>query len=240
MPAKNASAELESRVPLGLTHLAQEKYLHDPKRSAMSIIDRQIQKKLAMKRGVKKKVKQTVERLFRMVSHRVFTGSDSKVARYTGSSRLGADESGRDMADGVSRYVKLPRDRGLLLNVVIVLGSRAKGSWKPSSDVDVTIIASNLPEQSEGFSLKKLLGVGSASMLSDRPLALGIEPSGCCSKQEFLKRLEALDIQALDALYYGIVLYDDGFWKEAKTKLREVEQRYKLDKAEMRMKLLPI
>ena len=112
-----------------------------------------------------------------------------------------------------------------------------KGSWKPTSDVDVTIISSNLPAQKDGFSIKKLIGIGSDSVLSDRPLSLGIEPSGCCSRSEFLKRIENLNVEALDALYYGLVIYDDGFWKEAKLKLKELETTYQLNESEMRKKL---
>jgi hypothetical protein len=34
-----------------------------------------------------------------------------------------------------------------------------------------------------------------------------------------------------------LVVYDDGFWKEAKLKLKELERKYQLDESEMRKKL---
>ncbi len=204
---------------------------------ALKIIDDQIQRKLAMKRGPRKKIKQAVERLFRYASYRVLNRPKVRVKPYDGSSMLGADEFKRDIADGIAKYVQLLRSRGLQIHTVIVLGSRVKGRWKPTSDVDVTIISSKLPPQKEGFSVRKLLGIGSGSVLSDKPLSLGIEPSGCCSKDEFIERIENLNVEALDALYYGLVFYDDGFWKKARQKLRETEQKYQLSRSEMRKKL---
>jgi hypothetical protein len=52
--------------------------------------------------------------------------------------------------------------------------------------------------------------------------------------------MERFDIQTLDALYYGMVLYDDGFWRQAKEKFQKLTQQYKLDEAEVKRKLLPV
>ncbi len=206
----------------------------------MRSIDAQIRKKLAMKRGIKKQIKVSLERLSKKVYRRFLYRSRIPLPEYDGTSSLGYDELGRDIARGVLKYIELLQARGLDINTAIVLGSRAKGCWKPSSDTDITIICSNLPEQKEGFLVNKFLGFKSSRLLSDRPLCLGIEPSGCCSKQEFLRRMEKFDIQVLDAFYYGRVFYDDGFWLEAKKKFSGIEKQYGLNEAEMKRKLRPI
>ncbi len=204
----------------------------------MHNVDAQVRKKLAMKSGKRKKLKAFIERLVNRVHRGFLCRTRIHVRQYDGTSCLGYDQFGRDVAHGVSKYIELLKSRGLHLDTVIVLGSRAKGFWKPSSDVDVTIIGSNIPRQREGFLANKILGLKSSRLLSDRPLCLGIEPSGCCSKQEFLRRMEKFDIQALDAIYYGIVFYDDGFWLETKRKFHEIEKMYGLNEAEIKEKLL--
>ncbi len=210
------------------------------KASMFREIDEQVQKKLAMKRGIKKRIKAFLERFGRWTCYRIPSSSRVHVKHYNGSSSLGADEFGRDIADGVSKYLELLRRRGLKINTFIVLGSRAKGSWKPTSDVDVTIIGDNLPAGEKNSTIKRLLSIEGSWLRCPRSLCLGIEPSGCCSKQEFLRRIEQFDIQALDALCYGVVVYDDGFWHEAKRKLRQLETDYGFAEAELKKKLLRV
>jgi len=212
----------------------------DSKAAMFHEIDEQVKSKLAMKRGVKKRIKVILEKLARRICYRILNASRVHLKHYNGSSALGADEFGRDIADGVSKYLELLRRRGLRINTFIVLGSRAKGSWKPTSDVDVTIIGNNLPEEEENSAIKKILGIQNPWLQAPRSLCLGIEPSGCCSKQEFLRRVEKFDIQALDALCYGVVFYDDGFWQEARQKLHRMEIDYGFENAELKKKLLHV
>jgi predicted nucleotidyltransferase len=112
---------------------------------------------------------------------------------------------------------------------VIVLGSRVKDSWTPRSDVDVTIIADRLPRDGKNFFTKRILGFRRNFLLSDRPLYLGVEPSGCCSRKEFLERLNRFDIQALDAVLYGKIIYDDGFWSMVEARYATIEKRYQIE-----------
>jgi predicted nucleotidyltransferase len=103
---------------------------------------------------------------------------------------------------------KLLKNRKLHIHTVVVLGSRVKRSWKPQSDVDVTIIAEGLPREATNILTRRLGILTRRIVLSDRPLYLGIEPSGCCSRQEFLDRLEQFDVTVLDAVFYGRLLFD--------------------------------
>jgi len=199
-------------------------------------IERQIQEKLALKRGVRKKCKSFLEGLQRQICYRIFASSKVRVKEYRGSTSFGADEFGRDVADGISKYIDLLKNRGLIVHTVIVLGSRVKGSWKPSSDVDITIVADNLPKSEKSF-LSRLFGLGKHDILSDTPLCLGIEPSGCCSRGEFLKRLKEFDIQVLDAIFYGRVVYDVGFWSEVKNQFHKMEKDYDLSQLNLKQRL---
>lgn len=63
---------------------------------------------------------------------------------------------------------------------------------------------------------------------------MGIEPSGCCSGEEFMKRLKQFDIQILDAIFYGKVIYDDGFWATVIREYKAIIKQYKLEKLPLR------
>lgn len=199
-------------------------------------VERQIQEKLAQKRGIRKRCKVILERLQRQISYRILANSKIRVKKYQGSTPFGADEFGRDVADGISKYIELLKNRGLIVQTVIVLGSRVKGSWKPSSDIDLTIIADNLPKNEKSF-LSRLFGLGEPDILSDTPLCMGIEPSGCCSREEFLQRLKEFDIQVLDAIFYGRVAYDLGFWSEVKKEFHRIEREHNLSQLNLKQKL---
>ena len=53
---------------------------------------------------------------------------------------LGVDEFGRDVATGIQLYSDIVRKRGVDIRTLIVLGSRAKGTWNAKSDVDLLIM----------------------------------------------------------------------------------------------------
>lgn len=203
-------------------------------------IKKEVEQKLVEKKSRKKRLKNLVERSRIKILYRIFGDSKIQVKRYQQSSRFGCDEFGRDVEDGLYKYINILKNRGLEVHTVILLGSRAKGTWTPKSDVDVTIVASNLPKERKNFALKRLLGLKRQIVLSDRPLYLGIEPSGCCSKEEFVKKLRSFDTQALDAIFYGQIIYDDGFWKIVKTEYSEMEKKYGLKDLPLKELLFPL
>jgi len=197
-------------------------------------IENQIRRKLKMKRGYRKRAKVILEKTLRWFSRKTVFPSDMKVQQYVGDSLFGCDELGRDVEDGLQKYVSLLRTRGVRMHTVIVLGSRAKETWKPESDIDVTIVADDLPKEGRNFLTRRLLDLRRRIILSDRPIRMGIEPSGCCSREEFLKRMEQFDVQALDAVLYGQVIYDDGFWQTAKVNFKELAKKHGLEELALR------
>jgi predicted nucleotidyltransferase len=212
----------------------------DIKQKILLQIEERVRKKVAMKRGYRKKLKKNLERLLRKFLSTIFSSPSVEVKRFNGDSSFGCDEYGRDIEDGLRKYINILKNRGIVLHTVILLGSRAKGLWTSRSDVDVTIIASNLPKERKNLLSKRLTNLKRRLILSDRPLYLGVEPSGCCSKEEFLERLRSFDIQALDAIFYGRIIYDDGFWDVAKAQYTEIECKYGLDPLYLKKLLFPL
>jgi predicted nucleotidyltransferase len=186
-------------------------------------VENQFQERVQMKYSWRKKVKGTFLRIYRTLCYKVFGQQVDYGESRRGSIDLGVDRFGRNVAEGMQAYVGLLKNRGIHIHSVVVLGSRAKGRWTPDSDVDVTVIASNVLDK-DGF-----LGIRRWFLLSDKPLFMGIE-SYCCSKEEFLRLLSNFDLMSLDAIYYGKVIYDDGSWVELKKMFEEMERKYDLKK----------
>ena len=151
--------------------------------------------------------------LLKIMGYHLF-GFRYRFARTPNTGELGVDEFGRDIGLGLRAYLKLLQDRGFKIRSLIVLGSRAKGTWTPKSDVDVLIILGSRPANRR-------------RTLVDHPLYLGIQPATCLDT-EFITWLNELRIAALDAMYYGIVAFDDGYWSEAKGVFSEIEKTYGL------------
>lgn len=125
---------------------------------------------------------------------------------------FGLDEFGRNVSEGLAYYTQLLRTRGVDVSTVLVLGSRAKRRFTPQSDVDAIVIARNLPVDRRA---KK-------RVLSDAPIFMGIQPDGF-TPEDFLKSLSDFDMQVLDTVYYGKVIYDDGFWLQVRGKFDQLD-----------------
>lgn len=174
-------------------------------------------------------------RCYRIFCHFIFTKPNW--TSNTQTFKFGADEFGRDVEKGLLKYVAILKARGIKLHAVLVLGSRVKSRSQPKSDIDVTVIASNLPKEINILGLGRLFGLRRWFLLSDIPLFMGIETSNCCSREEFLHKLEEFDIHTLDALYYGKIIYHDGFWEQIQRVFRGIEEKYDLKKLNLKSRL---
>ena len=198
-------------------------------------VNKQIAEWLPEKYGWKRGPHRTYMRVYKIISH-VLIGR--RTWNSSGGQDFGVDEFGRSIKYGVKKYVNILRNRGIKLNTVLVMGSRAKGRWKPSSDIDLTIIAENLPQmRNYPRPLNRIAALRRWFLLSDIPLFMDIEPSQCSNKEKFLEKLRKFDIHALDAVYYGKVIYDDGFWEKVKAMYKETERRFSLEKTDLKEKL---
>lgn len=197
-------------------------------------IEKQLRNRIPMKYGWKKKVKSVFWRVHTTICYEIYGRPNWNAGTKTQNPDLGVDQFGRDVAEGMLRYIKLLKKRGFQVHTVVVLGSRVKGRWKPESDVDVTVILNTVPKENGLLGLKRWL------LLSDRHVCMGIEPSGCYTKREFLHLLGNFNLMALDAVYYGRVVYDDGFWVEVKRRFKEMKRKYKLQKIPLKEMLFII
>jgi predicted nucleotidyltransferase len=207
-------------------------------------IKEEIEKRISLKYNWKRTVSSALTRLEKSIFCLVFRPERffkktcvTKVEELD----LGVDKLGRNITFCLKQYVTLLRSRGLKIHTLIVLGSRAKGRGKPDSDVDVMIIASNLPgvKTPEFINFpQKIMNIKQRLLLSDFPLCIGVQPSACCSREEFLNWLKDFKAVALDAIYYGKVIYDDGFWEKALQLFKKLEKEYRLNGTKIKEMLL--
>ncbi|ACS91077.1 nucleotidyltransferase domain-containing protein [Thermococcus sibiricus] len=98
---------------------------------------------------------------------------------------------------------------------IILFGSYARGNYNLASDFDIIVISDKL----KGNPLERTRGL---YMLNEEFLPVDII---AYTRKEFLKALENLSPSALDAMEYGKVLYDDGFYNVAKKKFEELKKK---------------
>jgi predicted nucleotidyltransferase len=191
---------------------------------ALEHIRDQVARKLREKGSWKKPARGLVQSVLRSLSSRTSrTDYPQQLLESSWSGLdLGKDNFGRDVAENVSVYANLLRYRGVRLHTMLVLGSRAKGRWKPDSDVDLVVIADDLPRKpyERWFTVR------------DAPINISADICAC-TPDEFLQYLEQLRIMALDAVLYGRIVYDDGLWSGILAHFTELESKYRLNRHEL-------
>jgi hypothetical protein len=153
-------------------------------------------------------------------------GARFTIPRGSRSIELGVDEFGRSVADGLEFYLKMIRGRGFKVRTAIVLGSRVKGTWRPESDLDLLLVL-----QSDSGGDKKIP--------SEDPLCMSIQPEFCYAI-ELMHWIDECRLTVLDAMYWGLLAFDDGFWSEAKKAFSDIERKYDLPKDELCRRLAEI
>jgi predicted nucleotidyltransferase len=105
--------------------------------------------------------------------------------------------------------------RGYGVRLIILFGSRARGDYTEDSDVDVLVVADQLPrDPREAYAVvAKLAGPK-------------VTPT-CLNTESFMKRLEDESTMIMEVLEDGKVVYaDEGFLEEVRAKYREVRGRW--------------
>lgn len=87
--------------------------------------------------------------LWRRMLRLILSDTRWKVKQFDHNSPFGYDEFGRDVNDGMQKNERLLMDRNPKINSLVVMESRAKGSWTANSDVDVLVVADCLPARAE-------------------------------------------------------------------------------------------
>ncbi len=117
-------------------------------------------------------------------------------------SRLGKIWDGKEAEEVLNEFLEDLKNKGTDVEAVIVIGSRARGVWKPSSDIDVVIIVKN-QEDVEKVLMAKRIGL--------------IDPK-IYTVEEAWEALKKVDTTIVEALEYGIEIYDKGIWNLIKKK----------------------
>ena len=148
--------------------------------------------------------------------------------------RFGITEFGDDVEEELKRLL-----RGLLscphkLRSFVVFGSRARGDWKPWSDTDVVIII----EAREIAKWAPLRGLGLPEDALEAAERSCVE-ARVFTPERFRELLRSFSLTALDALEEGIVLYDDGFWRELKTEFERMKASGQVEKIPIGWRVKP-
>ena len=198
-------------------------------RDIMRWIESQLERRLALKRRwniYKRGPTGMMRRLYGNLGY-VIAGRRyyAEVGRNPG--RLGVDEFGRDVELGLELYVRMLSWRGLIVHSVIVIGSRVKRMFASSSDIDTIVILDSLPPLLDRWKI------------TDAPLFLRIEAEPY-TRESMKARLSSFSLTALDAYYWGYVIFDDGFWEESKRMFEKLEAKYSIPSSHVKNMLASI
>jgi len=95
------------------------------------------------------------------------------------------------------------------VRAIVVIGSRARGDWKLSSDIDAIIIVDK-------------------AVLYTELLPLGIVDPRIYTVEELIEAIKAAEYELIEAFEEGKIIYDDGIWKEMQKTYKEVKERLKI------------
>jgi predicted nucleotidyltransferase len=118
---------------------------------------------------------------------------------------LGKIWNGRPAIEYLVNYIE-QLSRLTNVKAVVVIGSRAKGNWKLSSDIDAIIV------------------VDKAASYTELP-SLGIVDPRIYTTEELIETINSAEYELIEAFEEGKIIYDDGIWKEMQKTYEEVKER---------------
>jgi predicted nucleotidyltransferase len=123
---------------------------------------------------------------------------------------IGKIWNGRPAIEYLVNYIE---QLSKLTNVkaVVVIGSRARGDWKLSSDIDTIIV------------------VDKALSYTELP-SLGMVDPRIYTVEELIEAIKTAEYELIEAFEEGKIIYDDGIWKEIRKTYDEVKERLKIRK----------
>jgi predicted nucleotidyltransferase len=123
---------------------------------------------------------------------------------------IGKIWNGRPAIEYLVNYIE-QLSRLTNVRAVIVIGSRARGDWKLSSDIDAIIV------------------VDKAISYTELP-SLGIVDPRIYTVEELFNAIKTAEYELIEAFEEGKIIYDDGIWKETRKIYEEVKERLKIRK----------
>jgi predicted nucleotidyltransferase len=123
---------------------------------------------------------------------------------------IGKIWNGRPAIEYLADYIE-QLSRLTNVRAVVVIGSRARGDWKLSSDIDAIIV------------------VDKAASYTELP-SLGIVDPRIYTVEELIEAIKAAEYELIEAFEEGKIIYDDEIWKEMQKTYEEVKERLKIRK----------
>jgi predicted nucleotidyltransferase len=121
---------------------------------------------------------------------------------------IGKIWNGRPAIEYLVNYIE-QLSRLTNVRAVIVIGSRARGDWKLSSDIDAIIV------------------VDKAISYTELP-PLGIVDPRIYTVEELFNAIKTAEYELIEAFEEGKIIYDEGIWKEMQKTYEEVKERLKI------------
>jgi predicted nucleotidyltransferase len=122
---------------------------------------------------------------------------------------IGKIWDGRPAIECLANYIE---QLSKLTNVrarALVIGSRASGTWKLSSDIDTIIV------------------VDEAVSYTELP-SLGVVDPRIYTVKELFEAINAAEYELIEAFEKGKIVYDDGIWRKMLKTYEEVKERLKI------------
>jgi predicted nucleotidyltransferase len=123
---------------------------------------------------------------------------------------IGKIWNGRPAIEYLVNYIE-QLSRLTNVKAVVVIGSRARGDWKLSSDIDTIIV------------------VDKALSYTELP-SLGMVDPRIYTVEELIEAIKTAEYELIEAFEEGKIIYDDGIWKETRKTYEEVKERLKIRK----------
>jgi len=123
---------------------------------------------------------------------------------------IGKIWNGRPAIEYLANYIE-QLSRLTNVRAVVVIGSRARGDWKLSSDIDTIIV------------------VGKAVSYTELP-SLGIVDPRIYTVEELFEAINSAEYELIEAFEEGKIIYDDGIWKKMQKTYEGVKERLKIRK----------
>jgi predicted nucleotidyltransferase len=123
---------------------------------------------------------------------------------------IGKIWNGRPAIEYLVNYIE-QLSRLTNVKAVVVIGSRARGDWKLSSDIDTIIV------------------VDKALSYTELP-SLGMVDPRIYTVEELIEAIKTAEYELIEAFEEGKIIYDDGIWKEIRKTYEEVKKRLKIRK----------
>lgn len=133
-------------------------------------------------------------------------GGDEKAMEHPKTPPLGLLYDGVPAMELVEEFLGKV-ERLSRVRAVIAIGSRARGDWRPQSDIDLIIIT-------EDDITSKLRGIRHLGIIDPKPY----------TSEKLRGGILRCDIELLEGFDGGIVIRDDGIWKKAEELYRAVKE----------------